>query len=794
MPINDAEAVIEPFWDPALSDLDCYQFCPRPGTGAHCTQGWCWVELSWQSATPGAAIFRMTRDVDIDLTDYDALRIRCAVPGSARLTLKAVVDGREQTVVDGVIGPDRKWEYTGPVAGKRLERLSIIYDAIKDGQGGGTLQWISLVNRRIEEIRQARACPYSRDWPKFLQPSGHPVKAAPGLGLLFDSDDLIRIRRNVAHPSFRCLMNSLRETARGYLTAQPEQFVMESGATINRHHRAYDIARGVSDPSNLAIVCGFVGLVDDDTDLLRMSARGMLAMAHAQYWDDCFQEHFPGSPFDHRSFTAGDNSYACALGLDWAGAVLTEAGRRLVLDAVSKKGITLINKDFVQWDYIFDCNQAATFSEGRIAGLLAMRSRWPRVDPWIDLAERDLRESLERVFNRTDDHASLEGPSYGGATLLRALRALTMLSRHRGKALSEMVPEAMLASGDYSFMFLSTAGPPGSYIPYGDGHRVFQMDMVSLMARAAPHDSRWENLRCAMIAHQTSSGQDANASVPGLHTLILTDPPGRAGSVDLPVFSLLAATGMLESCRETPAGPVRLQLIGTAAGAGHVHQDKGSFVLEAFGETLALDRGCTNYGHPLCTTLKSAWLHNVLTPAPTVEQWEEQELIAEHAALVTGRGDDRSVDAAIDTTDVWLNRPFKRHSRRIYSPDPTLFFIEDTVEYERPRAAVFHLHTSWPIERERTDFVIHGERTRLLVIPIWNPAEAAFHEDLFDGSGGPVNHLMLTSRAGTAYRLVTVLQVLERGGEKRWQIKADGEESTAIIATRAGECHTFRPA
>ena len=793
VPINDAEGIIEAFWDPVLSELTEYVFEPGDSTAAEVTQDWWCVALSWQKAKPGESIFTMRREMNVSLEGYDALRIRCAVPSSAKLILKAVIDGCEQIVVDGVTGENKKWEYTGAVSGKQLERLTISYEAISDAAGGGTIQWIALVNRQVERIRNSRHSPYTPDWPKFLEPADHPATASPALGLLFDEKDLIRIRRNIAHPSFRPLMDSLRQKAHSHLNAQPEQFVMESSATINRHHRVHDIARGDSDPANIAITCGFVGLVDENVELRRMSARAMLAMAHAEYWDECFQEHFPGSSFDHRSFTASDYAYACAIGLDWAGDLLTEAGRRIIIEAVSKKGLSLINKDFVQYEYIFDCNQAATFSQGRIAGLLAMRSLWPKAEPWIDIAERDLIESLDRVFNLTEDHGSLEGPSYAGATLLRALRALAMLSRYRNKSLKQMTPESMSKCSDYYFMFLSTVGSPGSFIPYGDGHDLFKLDMVSLMSIAVDSDPRWENLRSAMISRQTPLGVGVNANVPGLLTLILTDPPTSEGFVDVPVFSLLGSTGMLESCRPTSAGPVRLQLIGSAEGAGHVHQDKGSFILEAFGDTLAIDRGMVNYGHPLSRTLMLVQMHNVLTPTPADDRYPEQELIAEHCALPTGKGDRCSLDAEIDTTAIWIDQPFKKCRRRIHSPDPTLFFIEDVVEFAEPRGVVFHLHTNWPITREKGSFLISGQRSRLLVTPIWNPAEAAFCENLFDRDNRPVNHLTITSGPGRSYSLVTVLQVLESDSEKGWNIEADGEDTGTIVATRAGKRHVFSP-
>ena len=798
IPINDAEAVIEAFWDTQLSDLNQYAFKAEKGTGARVVQAWCYVEFSWHRAAPGKPIFSMSRDVDIIIEHYDALRIRCAVPSGAKLTFKAVVDGRKQTIVDGVVGPDRKWEYTGPIEGKRLQRLTITYEAIKGGIGGGTLQWINLVNRQVEQIRQSRSCPYNPDWPKFLKPADEPVEMNPTLGLLFDTRELKALRKKVAHLAFKPFMDRIRAKAQDLVsTAKPEQFVMESSATINRHHRAYDIQRGESDPEYIALVCGFAGIVDGDVEMLRMSARAILAMAHSQYWDECFQEHFPGSFFDNRSFAGFGYAFSCALGLDWAGEVLSEAGRRIILEAVSKKGMSLINKDFVQYEYIFHCNQAPGFSQGRIAGLLAMKSLWPRSQAWIDQAKKDLLESIDLVFNATEDHGGREGPGYVGATLYRALIALTLLARDEGKTLKEITPPELIGCTDFSLMFLSTIGEPGSYIPYGDVQTGFgatyDLDMVSLMA-VASGDARWEDIRQAMVNHGVPSKHDSNSSMANLFTLIFTDPPKAPGGVHLPTFCLLPSTGMLESCRQTPEGPIRLQLIGAAQGAGHVHQDKGSFILEAFGDAIAIDRGVLKYGHPSLRLATVAHMHNVLSPAREGEREAEQirDVLGHPEAwcLPRGSGNEKTLNAEIDTTAVWQGQ-FKRHLRRICSPDPTIFFIEEQVAFDRARGATFHLHSLYSIEPTGESFVVHGEHADVIVTPTWTVTDSTYGEDFVDAKEQLVNHLAMTSLPGTNFRIVTVLQVIKVGAEKRWEIEFERDKPETIVARGAGETHAL---
>jgi len=47
VPINEAEAIIDPFWDPAQSELDQWTIDPGAGHGLAVRQSWCWVEFEW---------------------------------------------------------------------------------------------------------------------------------------------------------------------------------------------------------------------------------------------------------------------------------------------------------------------------------------------------------------------------------------------------------------------------------------------------------------------------------------------------------------------------------------------------------------------------------------------------------------------------------------------------------------------------------------------------------------------------------------------------------------------------
>ena len=79
----------------------------------------------------------------------------------------------------------------------------------------------------------------------------------------------------------------------------------------------------------------------------------------------------------------------------------------------------------------------------------------------------------------------------------------------------------------------------------------------------------------------TAHLRETNRVFPGSAFNIILGPATLPpAAVKPPVFALLPDTGMLCSCRPTPHGPVRLQVVGAPANAGHSHDDKGSFILE----------------------------------------------------------------------------------------------------------------------------------------------------------------------------------------------------------------------
>lgn len=92
IPINMAEAIIEPFWDPGLSGLDQWIIGPGHDWGLEVKQNWAAVDFEWASRPEKNPALRMCRDFNVDCSDYDLLLVRMAGPEKSVLKITATTD------------------------------------------------------------------------------------------------------------------------------------------------------------------------------------------------------------------------------------------------------------------------------------------------------------------------------------------------------------------------------------------------------------------------------------------------------------------------------------------------------------------------------------------------------------------------------------------------------------------------------------------------------------------------------------------------------------------------------
>ena len=753
MPLNDAEGVIQRFYDAQRCRLGDWACASAPAAGVRTSQAFYGVLIAWDAASGGVSA-RLSRPLDFDLAGYDRLILCATLPATATVTVRATVDGQEQTSLARVQGTNTSEEWEGPVTGGHLTALTIeVTDRARD-PANAALFWLGVAHAARRAELRTRPNPFRDAWADLLAPPGAVPEPRPTLGLCFGADDLARLRAKARVPGYQVLLDRVRQRAQAVLTKEPWR-----GVGRYPNHPAPRCYR-VRETAHIDLLgmrsAAFIGLLDRDAALLRAAADQALALAHCETWQPEFQPTLPGSSWEQRAFYEYRYAQNAIAAWDWAGAYLTEPGRQLLAQAVATKALPWILQTLMRHRYIRGCNQGAYMAWGGLVCLLALQRVYPYAHEYIAPVVKALDETVNTCF--APDGGTCEGVGYASSTMGHALLAYHLLARHRGVPLRDMVPPVLLQSRDYFRTMLSTTRPYGAVIKVADGGRsgvCVYADGLGLLWQLTD-DPGLAALLAGMVSEATLA--ESHATPGAIYAFVFGPDALPAPAATPPVFHVLPHTGQLCSCRPTPAGPVRLQLIGTPAGAGHAHEDKGSFVLEAFGEELACERGQMPYDDPRATTLKHARYHNLLIPADGATLFTHQVNPCPAAIIPTGRGDEQRLAATVDSAPAW-GAAVTRCVRTIASETPTAFVITDEMALARPERVSFNLHSRFPWRQTDAGWVTTGARATLTVRPLWPPETASADVDLVDGDKQPVHHLVLVAPAAAVHRLTTELTV-----------------------------------
>ncbi len=752
-PVNEAEAVIARFFDPLRKHVELWQRQVKPDRPGNAISGtWHAVQCEWVQGEPVRA--RMWRDVHLDVSGFTHLSLCLQSSSSTTVTVRAVIDGQERAVIDHAVGTDSGQELEGPLNGARLSRLEIVVEDPAQTPGLATFFWLGLFHDERRRRMRQRVDYYRGGWGDLMLPDGETVeRPEPVLGLHFGGEDLDALRRKAASSTWAPVVEQLREVAHSHLADEPWRGV---GATWNN----CTIRDGRGENNDLWIsweamrLCAFIGLLDNDPVLMRMAVNHALAAAHCDVWHPTFMFSMPGSGCETRAFYEYRTAINAVFAWDWAGSYLTEAGRTLLAQAISIKGLPWCLQTLMRHPYVRSCNQGVFFAYGAIVCQLALAKFWPHGAELLDAAIGALDQTVTTYY--ADDGGTYEGIGYATGTLAQALAAYAIIARYKGVPIEDVTPAVVSQIPDYITAMLSTQPPYGSIIKTADGGRAgacvisASLGVLCRLSDNPAIPALLAGLNTQPIRVLYCLGDELN---------VMFGPDELPGpAAEPPVFSVLDRTGLLCSCRPTPDGPVRIQLIGGPANAGHCHDDRGSFILEAFGEEIAVDRGQMPYSDPRCSTIKAAQYHNVLTPDEPDGAFCRQVNPCPEATIPEGHGDTERVTCRIDATAA-CGDTTKRWLRAIESPEPKTFAITDEMDLAGPATATFHVHSLFPWEQTDEGWVTRGHKAQLVVSPQWQPVEAWGREDFVDGLKNPAYHLALRAPAARKHRLTTTMTV-----------------------------------
>ena len=746
-PFNVAEAVFEPFWDPQLSRFPEWQVDDGRRHGLEVGQFWCWVEFSWTRAPRSGPALHMQRSLDLDCGGYDRLLFSLVAPEGAEVTIAVETDAGERHCRERA--PTLKREYAVELDGAvHIHALRLEITASPDGgTGAGWLNWVGLQNRDLLARHLAAHRDRAQAMERLLQPASVRPRLQPGLEVVITADELAAARRFHGAMVARGERSPFADVVVQALALDPAELVNDVVLMAPDTRYGREREHGVACVGQAAAALQ-AAVVLEDAELLRRGAELALAVALTPVWDWGFIARFPGSPFEIRAFLQGICSSDLAHALDLAGDLLTESGRQLLQRRLAEDGIGAVNFSAWRHEYIHHCNQLALFSTGRLAAYGVLRSDWPRVAPYQELAYHELSASLEGII--LSDGGFVEGPNYFAGTMARALHALAHHSRSLGAPPHAHLPAA-LARSDVLAAALVSTDEDTDVIPICDARAVLDSEWLALLAAARPQSDWVTAYRCAerrpgfalTSLYAMAQAERIPAHVP---------PP--------PALVVLAEMGIVASHRPLHGHTVKLLLMGNRAGAGHTHEDKGSFVLEFAGQTFALDPGTCDYSDPYAGLLKHCERHTMLVPAGT-DARPHPECPIPADVKPHAKGDGVGFSAEVDLSPGWAGW-YRRWRRSWSSPEPSVLTIRDDYELAAGTGVEWYWQTTLPVTVDGQWIVITGSRGR---IRLEAPPAARIRVDDLPLPGGAVQRRIALALDGTSGTIeVTAHLEGERGG------------------------------
>lgn len=418
-----------------------------------------------------------------------------------------------------------------------------------------------------------------------------------------------------------------------------------------------------------------MGIVDNDLDMLKMACRMALSVAHCKNFHEGIMGAFPGATWHHRSF---EEAYVCMSlveVLDWAGGLLTWHGKNIIYDSIIMKGLPRLDADIKTMDYIWTMNQGPIFASHLIIILLSLQKRYPRYAGRVAEAEKDLLTMWEMYLQ--EDGGVAEGPTYWSFTLTNMTNALYLLARYHNMPLEEYVPESIRKSVAFAEALLSNQG--NRLVTVNDTHpgNVYHGKTIGLLAKMNVGDI-WRQMNNEYLEASENNTKTRDDLIFGeIYNL-------EDAKLEKQEFISLPVTGHTTLRRKTSdLGLVTLHAISGAITFGHAHGDKGSFILDADGTPLLIDRGVCDYGNAYVNIIDRSELHNVIIPVLHGRNLaQNMEDPACSAKVLESSYENGVFTYETDVTASWEGA-FAKNVRKITSKDPHCYVIEDTLKIDK---------------------------------------------------------------------------------------------------------------
>jgi hypothetical protein len=740
--LTPAESMFAPFHDPAVAEqLPLQVELGAAASGVQHIFGWDGVKLSWETAPAGAEALRVAMPLIGIPERFDHFVFCLVLPVGVSVVFESRRGADWSPLGPAVAGAGRRQEITHAIGARPVDGVRAVFTAQQEGHMVISLQWWGVARAALVAELDAARPRFDGRWEGLLLPPEAWPEVKFARGLLLAEADLPALRQKRALPYWDKHWALLEERARRFLARRPEDDLADFlPQTDQRYIRQREHGRETyfSEP----VILGFVGLVNGDRAMGFHALRYLMCLLHTTWWTQSAESRARGCIWDQRCFNEEMATTAAALLLDWYDFALTPRARALAQQVLWDKGLAVIERDMMKWDYVFTMNQGPWFCRARLLAGLYLETVWPRMRPHTELALTDMRAGLANYI--LPDGGTDEGLGYFSVTLHAVLPGLLAYARARGVDVRTLLPAQFAHTPQ--FVAALSAVEPGRVLTEGDNTTDLVVgDTIPMLAAIFPGEI-YARIAAACLMQRRPSGYYDQYFFEGVFAFIAGPAQLAPPETIVPAFAVLPHTGHLTSLRRDAAGrSVRLHLVGAKAHASHTHFDKGAFLLELDRQPVLIDRGQVRYDDLRSYTLKRTELHNVLTPVRADGVYVNQQGVAAEAVIPSGEGDGTRLRARIDLAHVWRG-VMARCTRELAADGPEEFFVRDFGELLAPSALAFHLHTRIAWEIRGREAVLRPDGWELTLRAPWAD-ELTQREDSVDFRLQPVWHL--ECRVGT---------------------------------------------
>ncbi len=614
-----------------------------------------WDGLSFQ----GGNHFEILWQGEVALEEYDIFECFLSVPPGARLSGKAVVDGKEQTLFCGLEGEEAPLDISAPLkkgAQGVLTEVRLQMDSKAD-KNVVLLSWMGTAcAKRLPILEKRRPVWEEEKMDRLLISVPGELKE----NLVFPVEEGGKLKDSVrAEQKARKFFEERAEEA---MKIHPEDVLGEYvpvAPHMYRFVRKKDRNRPLLEGPilNLAIA----GWLLERENYSRRAAQLILAMLQMKWFEGPVCE-WEASDFHHVCFTEEHLLTELVLSCGFLKGVFTDQAWMMIAEkaeAVWK----FVRSKCMEPGYRNYMNQGVVGCRGVALGAALLQNLKGGFEEYLEEAYAHHTCLVENYLSE-DGHCA-EGGDYFEYSFSTSIVLWHMYALYKGCSAAEVVPQRFRKAGKYLEALMCAGDRIGRRIPVNCGGGVPCSTLLLVFMTMVCDFPEGNSYLTARFAGEGI--EDTQNAFDFLFYLYYRD------KIDLQPYtrpyqsSVVFPQGGLAAYRR---GNVKLLITAERNPmTGHFHEDRGGIVLEADGDMLLPELGTTSYANPRCILMEKKEYHNLACPAnmemtvesvrgrnaaamaafPITEELRLEDMDTPQAGLAVNQADERGCRFRVET-------------------------------------------------------------------------------------------------------------------------------------------------